>query len=143
MPTPRREEEWERGLSGIKEVAKVDFKEDRGYRTWSSKRDYARKVVEIGEEYAGKTELVGVLDFWTKLTEFGRAEAEKGGWVKGEGELDVGCGAPSGAEFGRGVFVDGLHLGEKGYEVLGREMITLITKKWPELKRENMPLVED
>jgi isoamyl acetate esterase len=144
IPAPRNEEEWEREIPTLKEALKRQEKEGRGYRTWCSKRNYARRIVELGEEYAGKSEVVGVLDFWTKMMEFGRREAEEVGWKQGVGdekEVEVGCGLTGQPEFGEGMFLDGLHFGERGYEVLSKEVMQAIMEKWPELTRENLALV--
>jgi len=88
-----------------------------GYLTWCSKRKYARRIVEIGKEYEGKTDLVAVLDFWTILSEYGLQEARKKGWVAPQREDGIevitGCGLKGAPEFGIDVFTDRLHLGPK------------------------------
>jgi len=150
VPAPK-EETWESEIPAVKETLKRDsergIENNRGYMTWCSKRDYARRIVELGMEYGEQTGLVGALDFWAKITDFGTGEAENRGWKRPEGDkeqkIEVGCGLPGAPEFGRDVFVDGLHLGEKGYGVLSQEVINFITKKWPELKRENLSLVKE
>jgi hypothetical protein len=145
VPTPKEEEGWESEIPEVKKALKRSIVENRRYMTWCSKRDYARRVVELGQEYAEKSGLVGVLDFWTRITEFGRDQAWKTGKSVGDENdgtgLNVGCGLPGSLEFDRDVFVDGLHLGPKGYEVLSRELIELVTEKWPEMRRENLPFV--
>lgn len=145
VPTPKVEEGWESEIPAVKEALKARIMEDRGYMTWCSKRDYARRVVALGQEYAEKSALVGALDFWTRIAEFGRDQAWKAekpmdGENDGTG-LNAGCGLPGSPEFGRDVFVDGLHLGPKGYEVLSRQLVEYVTEKWPEMKSENLPLV--
>ena len=150
VPAPKAET-CESEIPAVKEALKRDrqngIKNDRGYRTWCSKKEYAQRIREIGAEYQEKTELVGILDFWTKITEFGRGEAENQGWRRPEGvdaqKVEIGCGLLGAPEFDRDTFVDGLHMGWKAYAVLSREVVNIITEKWPELKREDIDLTKE
>ncbi|OAX85563.1 hypothetical protein ACJ72_00057 [Emergomyces africanus] len=115
----------------------------RGHKTWASKRAFAEKIVEIGKEFEAKTDRVAVLDFWTAVTK--AACKEQGVSEEGFHELDVedmlpGSGLPGAGEFGREFFIDGLHFGSKGYEILTRELFGLFLTKWPELEKQNFPL---
>lgn len=87
-----------------------DPKDDRGYRTWVSKKRYAERVMEIAKEYEETGRIVG-LDYWKALEEAGLEEQE----IKGEEDKDKwpGCGLPSAKAFGTGWFTDGLHLDVK------------------------------
>ncbi|KAL2374598.1 hypothetical protein RJZ57_000926 [Blastomyces gilchristii] len=132
-------------LPEVAEVMQSIAKLGRGYKTWASKRLFAEKIVEIGKEFEGKTDRVAVLDFWTAVT---KAKCkEQGVMEEGFHELDIqeklpGSGLPGATEFGKEFFVDGLHFGSKGYEILTRELFELFLAKWPELERQKFPLRE-
>ncbi|PGH36990.1 hypothetical protein GX50_00226 [[Emmonsia] crescens] len=130
-------------LPEVAEVMQSIAKLGRGYKTWASKRVFAEKIVEIGREFEGKTDRVAVLDFWTAVTK--AACKERGVSEEGFHELDIkdmlpGSGLPGAGEFGSEFFIDGLHFGSKGYEILTRELFGLFLAKWPELERQNFPL---
>ncbi|PGH14119.1 hypothetical protein AJ79_03236 [Helicocarpus griseus UAMH5409] len=131
-------------LPEVADVMQSLAKLGRGYKTWESKRTFAKKIVQIGKEYEAKTEQVAVLDFWTAITKIACKEMD--GTPEGDfDELDLkdrlpGSGLPGAGEFGKEYFTDGLHFGKKGYEVLTRELFALLLAKWPELERQNFPL---
>ncbi|OAL67872.1 hypothetical protein A7C99_1004 [Trichophyton rubrum] len=117
--------------------------QSRGHRTWESKRTYAKKIVEIGKEYEAQTSRVAVLDLWYALT---KSVCRIEGTTQDDAfyHLDIdemlpGSGMPGAKPFDKGYFTDGLHFGDKAYEILGRELLDLALTKWPELKRENFP----
>ncbi|EZF36429.1 GDSL esterase/lipase [Trichophyton mentagrophytes] len=117
--------------------------QSRGHRTWESKRTYAKKIVEIGKEYEAQTSRVAVLDLWYSLT---KSVCRIEGTTQDDAfyHLDIdemlpGSGMPGAKPFDKGYFTDGLHFGDKAYEILGRELLDLALTKWPELKRENFP----
>lgn len=87
-----------------------DPKNDRGYKTWASKKRYAERILEIAKEYEETSRVVG-LDYWHALEEAGLEEQGR----KGEKDEDKwpGCGLPGAKEFGPGWFTDGLHLDTK------------------------------
>ncbi|KLJ10277.1 hypothetical protein EMPG_14337 [Blastomyces silverae] len=130
-------------LPEVADVMQSIAKLSRGYKTWASKRLFAEKIVAIGKEFEGKTDRVAVLDFWTAIT---KAKCkEQGVMEEGFHELDIeeklpGSGLPGATEFGKEFFVDGLHFGSKGYEILTRELFGLFLAKWPELERQSFPL---
>ncbi|PGH00290.1 hypothetical protein GX51_05894 [Blastomyces parvus] len=130
-------------LPGVTDAMQSIAKLSRAYKTWASKRVFAEKIVAIGKEFEGKTDRVAVLDFWTAIT---KAKCkEQGVTEEGFHELDIeerlpGSGLPGATEFGKEFFVDGLHFGSKGYEVLSRELFGLFLAKWPELERQKFPL---
>ncbi|KAI9829856.1 MAG: hypothetical protein M1819_005954 [Sarea resinae] len=117
-------------------------KTGRGYQTYMSKKLYAEKVMGIAKSYQEQTDLVAGLDFWTALVNFGHENGKRS--ESGPSEIDdeilPGSGLPGATSFGRAVLVDGLHLGPLGYKVLSRELLALITEKWPELQKEALPL---
>ena len=83
-----------------------------GHRTWQSKRRFAKKIVEIGEEFEKTTDLVAVLDFWTVITKFAcQAEGQDFDALDLD-ELLPGSGMPGAKEFGQKYFTDRLHLGK-------------------------------
>ncbi|KAM5429953.1 hypothetical protein McanCB49686_005802 [Microsporum canis] len=115
----------------------------RGHRTWESKRTFAKKIVEIGKEYEAKSGRVAVLDLWYSIT---KSVCRIEGTTQDDAfyHLDIdemlpGSGMPGAKPFENGYFTDGLHLGDKAYQILGRELLDLALTKWPELKRENFP----
>ncbi|KAK2766937.1 hypothetical protein FQN54_006252 [Arachnomyces sp. PD_36] len=121
----------------------------KGHQSWLSKRIYAERVLKIAQEYESKTDLVTVLDFWKAVTMAGCAEkgdtpeaaANKFRLSDIEDQLP-GSGLPGAKEFANGFFTDRLHLDCLGYRVLSRELLDLITTKWPELTRNALPLLE-
>lgn len=98
------------GPAFAKAAGEKNPKDDKGYRTWVSKKKYAERILEIAKEYEKTSRVVG-LDYWNKLE---RAALEEQGR---EGEEDEdrwpGCGLPDAKEFGAGWFTDGLHLDKK------------------------------
>ncbi|KAL2352642.1 hypothetical protein BJ546DRAFT_1098102 [Cryomyces antarcticus] len=118
-------------------------REGMGFRTYVSKRDYAEKVMEIARSYEEISDRVVGLDFWRALVDQelvrqGKAlgRDEQGGSVCDEDALP-GCGLRAALEFARGTFVDALHLGPLGYDVLTKELLALLISRWPELSNED------
>ncbi|KAH0545533.1 hypothetical protein FGG08_000364 [Glutinoglossum americanum] len=111
---------------------------DIGYQTWLNKKKYAEKVMEIAKSYEGHAGTVAGLDFWTAMINYGRVVGKENGTV--DDEKPPGSGLPGAVYFGREVFLDGLHLGPLGYDVLSNELLSLLTTKWPELRKESIPL---
>ncbi|KAI9787215.1 MAG: hypothetical protein M1839_003450 [Geoglossum umbratile] len=109
------------------------------YRTYVSKQTYAKKVVEIAKSYEGRGDLVAGLDFWTAMINYGRMKGKEQG-IPEDDAKPPGCGLFGAVYFGRDVFLDGLHLGPLGYEVLSNELLSLVTTRWPELRKEAIPL---
>ncbi|KAI9862092.1 MAG: hypothetical protein M1813_004867 [Trichoglossum hirsutum] len=110
-----------------------------GYRTYLNKKMYAEKVMEIARSYGGSGDLVVGLDFWTAMINYGRAMGKEKG-IPDHDERLPGSGLSGAVYFGREVFLDGLHLGPLGYNVLSGELLSLLTKRWPELRKESLPL---
>lgn len=109
-------------------------RESRGHLTWLSKRDFSEACKEVGQKYESNPRFA-VLDFWRKLNEY-----ECGG-VTHFLDMDIqdklpGCGLPGSEPFQKGVFTDGLHFGYRAQEVLYRELMDLVTQKWPELEHD-------
>ncbi|KAH0566325.1 hypothetical protein GP486_000261 [Trichoglossum hirsutum] len=113
--------------------------DDPGYRTYLNKKMYAEKVMEIARSYDGSGGLVVGLDFWTAMINYGRAMGKEKG-ISDDDERLPGSGLPGAVHFGREVFLDGLHLGPLGYDVLSGELLSLLTNMWPELRKESLPL---
>ncbi|TKA71248.1 hypothetical protein B0A49_06023 [Cryomyces minteri] len=118
-------------------------REGMRFRTYASKRDYAGKVMEIARSYEEVSDRVVGLDFWRALVDQelvrqGKAleKDEQGGTVYDEDALP-GCGLRGAKEFTPGTFVDALHLGPLGYDVLTKELLALLTSRWPELSNED------
>jgi len=91
---------------------------DIGYLTYKSKKTYAEKVMEIANSYEEKTQLVAGLDLWKAFIKFGRnrsTEEGPGSSPENNDEPLPGSGLPGAQEFGRDVFVDGLHFGPVVY----------------------------
>ncbi|KAF1965212.1 SGNH hydrolase [Bimuria novae-zelandiae CBS 107.79] len=116
---------------------KKDPKDDRGYKTWVSKKRYAERIMHIAAEYKETGQVVG-LDLWNALIRAGLAEQGRAG----ETDEDVwpGCGLPGAKEFGKGWFTDGLHLDWKAYNVLSRVLMETVLRKWPELSPDKLGL---
>lgn len=96
----------------VASILRASAASGRGHRTWQSKRRFAKKIVEIGQEFQEKTDLVAVLDFWTVITKFAcQAEGADFDGLDLD-ELLPGSGMPGAKEFGRKYFTDGLHLGK-------------------------------
>ncbi|KAF2273545.1 SGNH hydrolase [Westerdykella ornata] len=113
----------------------------RAYATYLSKKRYAEAVVEVARSYAETGRVVGV-DVWRAMV--GEVLGEEEGGVDACNEERLpGCGLEGAREFEAGVegyFVDGLHLGTKGYEVVSREWLKVVLETWPELAPEKLGL---
>ncbi|KAK2843921.1 hypothetical protein FQN49_005940 [Arthroderma sp. PD_2] len=124
-------------------ILRIVALQGRGHRTWQSKRTFANKIVEIGKEFEANTDRVAFLDFWSSLTKSvcrieGVSQDDAFYYLDIDNMLP-GSGMPGAKSFEKGYFTDGLHFGERAYEILGRELLDLALAKWPELKRENFP----
>ncbi|KAI9732107.1 MAG: hypothetical protein M1834_004203 [Cirrosporium novae-zelandiae] len=118
------------------------------YRTYLSKRGYAEKVMEIAKSYEAKTNLVAGIDLWIRMIEYGQvqekqeheANPETNALVETGRDEDAlpGSGLAGAYKFSSDVFLDGLHLGPLGYDVLSTEILGLITTKWPEIAPETL-----
>ncbi|KAI9756898.1 MAG: hypothetical protein M4579_003652 [Chaenotheca gracillima] len=133
----------------IVQVLTKQLMEKRGYETYINKKVYAEKIMQIAEEYEEETTLVAGLDFWKAMIELadkrtiGTGKLARGRTLTGEGEEIVkllpGTGLPGAEQFGDRVFLDGLHLGPDGYDVLSQVLLSLINTKWPELRSDRLP----
>ncbi|KMU87917.1 hypothetical protein CIHG_05684 [Coccidioides immitis H538.4] len=144
-PPPKEGSESDLDIPSVADALWHVAAKGRGHRTWESKRKFAKKIVEIGHEFQERAERVALLDFWTIITK--AACLDDGDGDPGDifHKLDLedilpGCGMPGSKRFERDYFTDGLHLGEKGYEILGQGLLDLVLKRWPELKSENFPI---
>jgi hypothetical protein len=119
-------------------ASRQDPKEDRGYKTYMSKKRYAEKIMEIAQSYEETGRVVG-FDYWKSLVDKG---LEDQGRHRDEDAYDEerlpGCGLKLAKEFGKGYFTDGLHLGARGYNVLSAGLLELMLKKWPDLEPEKI-----
>jgi hypothetical protein len=104
-------------LPSEKESKGADPRNDRGFRTYLSKKRFAERVMEIADSYSASGRVVG-LDFWKACVDGGLEEQGRGAEVegaeKGERYEDTrlpGCGMKSAKQFTEGWFTDGLHLG--------------------------------
>lgn len=102
---------------GSTEIQRNMVLRTRAHRTWLSKRKYAEKVVEIGEEFEDETMRVAVINFWQSVTQWACSEG-RNGISEDFDELDEidtlpGCGLPKAKVFGEEMFSDGIHLGRK------------------------------
>ncbi|KAF2188187.1 SGNH hydrolase [Zopfia rhizophila CBS 207.26] len=114
-------------------ATKQDPKQDRGYLTYMSKKSYGDKIMEIARFYE-ETDRVAGLDFWKKLIDAGLADQNRLGDEDAYDEERLpGCGLKWAKEFKSGYFTDRLHLGGLAYDILSRELLELVLKKWPEL----------
>ncbi|KAI1918764.1 porphobilinogen deaminase [Ophidiomyces ophidiicola] len=132
-------------LESVVEATRAPAAMGRGHRTWESKRKFAKKINEIGHEFEAKTDRFALFDFWTLITKVKCQDETDSDVDEIFHKLDLedtlpGSGMPGAPRFGLEYFIDGLHFGEKGYDVLGRELLKLLLSKWPELNKENFPL---
>ncbi|CAI6332558.1 unnamed protein product [Periconia digitata] len=121
-------------------AARPDPKDDRAYRTYMSKKCYADAILRIAREYEGAddsatAERVAGLDYWKALVDAaledqGRNSSDEDAYDE---EKLPGCGLATAKEFEKGYFTDGLHLEKRGYAVLNRVLMDVVTKKWPGL----------
>ncbi|KZF23114.1 SGNH hydrolase [Xylona heveae TC161] len=119
-------------------------RQGRGYRTYVSKKRFADKIKEIAASYE-KNDRVACLDLWDALMQYGRENGKSDGFTPLDGAKDddkekddddektPGSGLPGAKEFSKDVFVDGLHFGTEGYNLLSTKLLELISAKWPEL----------
>ena len=83
-----------------------------GFQTYMSKRIYAQKVMEIANSYEKKTDRVAGCDFWTQIIDWGKAKYGSSEESDDASNMKLpGSGVIGAKEFGKDVFVDGLHLG--------------------------------
>ncbi|KAF1943058.1 SGNH hydrolase [Clathrospora elynae] len=115
------------------EVANRWKKEGPRYKTYMSKKRYAEGIMHIAGEYEEAGRVVA-LNFWRDIVD---AVLEEEGGTYDE-ETPPGCGLVGAKAFPTGWFTDGLHLNVKGYNVLSKGLIELLTKKWPELAPESL-----
>lgn len=108
-------------------------KEGPRYRTYMSKKKYAEGLLRIAENYEETGRVVG-LNFWQGVVDALLQEEED---VYDE-EKPPGCGLIGARAFGKAWFTDGLHMDVKGYNVLSKALLALITEKWPELAPESI-----
>ena len=91
-------------------AAKWDPREGVGYKTYLSKRRYARNIMEVASSYE-ETGRVAGLDLWTALVDAGlEDQGRMGDEDKYDEERLPGCGLPTAKAFKKGYFTDGLHL---------------------------------
>ncbi|KAF2682137.1 SGNH hydrolase [Lentithecium fluviatile CBS 122367] len=127
-------------LPGVGEEGdEEDARNDMGFRTYMSKKRYAKGIMAISGEYAETERVVGV-DFWRACVEEALVGQGRGEELEGEGKgerfEDVrlpGCGLKTAKRFPEGWFTDGLHLGPLGYKVLSKALVDTVLAKWPEL----------
>lgn len=92
-------------------AARPDPKEERGYKTYLSKKRYADKIMEIAESYE-ETGRVAGLDYWKALVDAGLDDQRRLGDEDAYDEERLpGCGLKWAKQFKKGYFTDGLHLG--------------------------------
>jgi hypothetical protein len=108
-------------------------KEDTRYKTYMSKKRYADGIMQIAGEYE-ETGRVAGLNFWQDIVD--AMLKEEGGTY--DAEMPPGCGLLGASAFPDGWFTDGLHLNVKGYNVLSKGLMDLVTRKWPELAPEKL-----
>ncbi|KAL1605702.1 hypothetical protein SLS59_003505 [Nothophoma quercina] len=107
--------------------------EQRGYRTYMSKKRYAERIMQIAREYEETGRVVGV-DFWGDLTKARMKEVKE---EYDERKLP-GSGLYGARDFGEEYFTDGLHLDKKGYNVLSKALYETMVAKWPDLAPDNL-----
>ncbi|OCK73729.1 SGNH hydrolase [Lepidopterella palustris CBS 459.81] len=124
------------GPAGKVEVDLEADKNTRGYRTYMSKKRYADKVMEIAKSYEDVTDQVIGLNFWKALIDTALEQDER---LADDDAYDEnrlpGCGLAGAKGFKQGYFTDGLHLDRLGYEVLFKELMASVLKKWPEMDK--------
>ncbi|KAL1656000.1 hypothetical protein SLS61_001564 [Didymella pomorum] len=108
-------------------------REMRGYKTYMSKKRYAKRIMQIAQEYEETGRVIG-LDFWGDLV---RARLQDFGEEYKADKLP-GSGLYGARDFGEGYFTDGLHLDKKGYNVLSRSLYSAVLSKWPELSPDQL-----
>ncbi|KAF1955995.1 SGNH hydrolase [Byssothecium circinans] len=121
-------------------AARPNPKEERGYRTYKSKKRYADKILEIAKEYEETGRVVG-LDYWTALVDAGLADQGREGEAEAERYDEdrlPGCGLKTAKKFEAGYFTDGLHLGKRGYQVLSKVLVEKVVGTWPELAPDRL-----
>ncbi|KAL9114439.1 MAG: hypothetical protein Q9227_001520 [Pyrenula ochraceoflavens] len=121
-----------------------EAREGRGHQTWLEKRKFAEGIAALAMEYMEtEEERVWLLDAWKEITTARIGKGKEGfAELNKKGKLP-GCGLPWAMQFGREWFRDGLHFGKKGYEVLGDCVFETLFETWPELRRENLKILEE
>ncbi|KAG9194529.1 hypothetical protein G6011_04564 [Alternaria panax] len=119
----------------VREIEEINQlrKEGLRYKTYMSKKRYADGIMEIAKEYE-ETERIAGLNIWQDIV---HAAVEEEGWQYDE-QVPPGCGLLGAKSFPSGWFTDGLHLNVKGYGVLSKGLLELVTAKWPELAPERL-----
>lgn len=93
--------------------ASHDPKEEKGYRTYISKKRYAEKIMEIAKSYEDTNRVIG-LNFWKALIDAALEEQHRLGDEDAYDEDRLpGCGLKWAKAFKPGYFTDGLHLNGK------------------------------
>lgn len=86
-----------------------DPKQDRSYRTYMSKKNYAEKIMEIAKGYEETGRVIG-LDLWKALIDAGLDDQNRLGDEDAYDEERLpGCGLKGANKFKEGYFTDGLH----------------------------------
>lgn len=100
----------------------------KSYKTYKSKQRYAKRVMEIAEDYKETGRVIGI-NFWKDLV---NARLEE---IKMDYDDDnlPGSGLYGVEDFGEGYFTDGLHLEKKGYNVLSQSLYRKMLATWPQL----------
>ena len=102
--------------------------------------------MEIARSYATSSDRVVGLDFFGAMIAHARwknsptTAAPAAAEGEGDPELLPGSGMKGAISFTRDDFTDGLHLGPTGYQVLYEALLELVTSKFPELRRDALPL---
>ena len=101
----------EPGRAAPMAAVRSDPKEERGYRTYMSKKRYAENIMEIAKSYEETGRVVG-LNYWKGLIDTGLEDQNRLGDEDAYDEARLpGCGLKWAKQFRRGYFTDGLHLG--------------------------------
>lgn len=115
-----------------------DPKQTTSYRTYVSKKRYAKKTMEIAKEYEETGRVIG-LNIWKALID---AALEEQGRAEDDDKYDEnklpGCGLKEAKQFRKGYFTDGLHFDKLGYDVVTKELLEAVWTRWPELLPENI-----
>jgi isoamyl acetate esterase len=107
IPSPLKNPDFDSVAAA--EIAKMDPKEGRGYKTYMSKKRYAEKIMEIASSYNKTGRVVGV-DLWKALIDAALEDQNRTGDEDAYAEERLpGCGLDWAREFKPGYFTDGLH----------------------------------
>ncbi|KAF2873408.1 SGNH hydrolase-type esterase domain-containing protein [Massariosphaeria phaeospora] len=115
-----------------------DPKQERGYRTYMSKKRYAEKVMEIAGSYDDTGRVAG-LHLWRAFVDAALADQNRLGDEDAYTEDRLpGCGLKGAKQFKQGYFDDGLHLDALGYNLVSTALLEVVLGKWPELAPERI-----